>query len=99
MRAIDNLLSLEFPRLFGGSVDVSEPSERCARWEVLGAFKVPKNDLDWSRECLGEPLGEGKYCGMAVIPGVGGSGPGSVSTAKVLGEVGLVGLVALLLES
>lgn len=55
--------SLELPRLLG-SADVSELSDRCARWDDLGAFKLPRKDLDASRECLvslGESLGEGKY--------------------------------------
>lgn len=61
MRAMEDFLSLEVPRLFGGSVEASELSERCVRCEDLGALRVPKNDLDASRECLGETLGEGKY--------------------------------------
>lgn len=53
--------SLELPRLLGCSVEFSELSDRCARWDDLGAFKFPKKVLDVSRICLGESLGEGKY--------------------------------------
>lgn len=59
--AIDAFRSLELPRLFGGSVEFSELSDLCARWDDLGAFRLPKKDLDASRECFGESLGEGKY--------------------------------------
>ena len=94
---IDDLRSLELPRLLGGSVEFSELSERCVLWEDLGAFNVPKNDFEASRECLCESFGEGKYWGIAVKPGVEGSG--AVSAFKLPGEVGIVGLVALELES
>jgi hypothetical protein len=94
---IDDLRSLELPRLFGGSVEFSELSERCVLWDDLGAFNVPKIDFDASRECLDESFGEGKCCGMAVRPGVEGSG--AVSAVRFLGDVGIVGLVALVFES
>lgn len=47
--------------------------------------------------CLDESFGEGKYCGIAVRPGVEGSG--AVSAVRLPDEGGIVGLVALVLES
>lgn len=55
-----DLRSLELPLLLGGSVEFSEPSDLCGRWEVLGAFNVPKNDFEASRLCFEESLEEGK---------------------------------------
>jgi hypothetical protein len=81
----------------GGSVEFSELSERCVLCDDLGAFSVPKNDFEASRECLCESFGEGKYWGIAVRPGVEGSG--AVSVVKLPGEGGIVGLVALALDS
>lgn len=59
--ANDPFRSLELPRLLGGSAELPELSDRCALWEDLGAFRLPKNDFDVSRLCFGESLGEGKY--------------------------------------
>jgi len=94
---IDDLRSRELPRLLGGSVEFSELSEHCVRWDDLGAFNVPKNDFEASRVCLAESLGEEKYCGIAVRPDVEGSAV--VSAFKLPGEFRIVGLVASALES
>lgn len=96
---IDDLRSLELPRLLGGSVEFSELSERCVLCDDLGAFSVPKNDFEASRECLCESFGEGKYWGIAVRPGVESSGAVSVVKLPGPGDAGIVGLVALELES
>lgn len=95
--AIDAFRSLELPRLLGEPVEFSELSDLCARWEDFGAFRLPKNDFDVSRLCFGESLGEGKYWGMAVRPGVVGSA--AESAAEGPGEVGAAGLRAVWLES
>lgn len=59
--AIDPFRSFELPRLLGCSVEFSELSDLCALCDDFGAFRLPKNDLDASRECFGASLGEGKY--------------------------------------
>lgn len=61
-------------RLLGRlSAEKPELSELLILWEDREAFRLEKNDRDVSRLCL-VSLGEGGYWGMAVKPGVVGSG-------------------------
>lgn len=55
------------------SAEKPELSELLILWEDREAFRLEKNDRDVSRLCL-VSLGEGGYWGMAVKPGVVGSG-------------------------
>lgn len=66
----------------------------------MGALRLPKNDLDASRPCefFDASFGEGNCCGIAVKPGVLGSG--SSSDGDKAGDLGaIVGLVEAWLES
>jgi hypothetical protein len=70
------------------SAEKPELSELLILWEDREAFRLEKNDRDASRLCL-VSFGEGGYWGIAVKPGVAGSGvwlgdSGVVMVASVL---------------